>query len=783
MSALKQSLRRIPYWAYILVLATLYVITVYLWFRGQIWYDGTSIKYDSGYFILGDVQSDSPGYNAGIRTGDTLVTVNSIPTKKWTSGSYWQNLRAGDTIVRGILRNKTEIRFPVVTISNLSTAPGFFWSVYFIMALTSIGSLFLLYKKPKEISVRLLFLYIQFFIATINAQLFNIGPPWVIIATFVFVLFGSFQGPALIHFHLLFPRHALILEKYPKLPLFIYSVAGLISMGCIVSLILSWLNRQSFNTLFWLTSSVSLWWLTLTFLFALGIVIYQMTTIKDSLSRNQLRIIIIGAFFSCITPIFIALIRTQLVELHLKIPYLLSVAQGTGGIIMIICFLIAIFRYRIWNIEVFIRKALLYLSATAVIILTWLFLIWIINHFTTTQNSFLRFLVLGVSVILFLALRDRVQRMIDRIFHRETYDSATVVSDFEAKLAGIYRFGELKEKIILGMDDIFHFKSCLFSLKKQGLIYESAFAYGFSDPGIPVEFSITAETEKKLGKPDVFSPEEIDRKPPVFELTKGDLVVPMVSEGQPVGFFICGQKKSEHIYSRQDINVLTLLARRVIALIHTANLYQKDLDRQLMLEQERARISRDMHDDIGAGLTKIAMISEAPIAAPDQQSEIENRKSKIASSARELISKLNVIVWALNPKYDNLESLISYLRRYFGEYLENFNIRFKTDFPEQILEIPVTPDTRRNIFYAIQEAIHNAVKHSGCSEICLEVKINPQNMEIIISDNGKGFGQVKPGSGGNGLINMKRRAEELGGSFEIQSETGIGTKVLLIFRW
>ena len=316
----------------------------------------------------------------------------------------------------------------------------------------------------------------------------------------------------------------------------------------------------------------------------------------------------------------------------------------------------------------------------------------------------------------------------------------------------------------------------------------------------------------------------MNNKPPLLETIKGDLIVPLVSEGDPNGFFICGQKKSERIYSRQDINVLTLLARRVIALLHTASLYQKDLDRQLMLERERARISQDMHDDIGAGLTKIAMISEAPVKMQDAGCKMQDngnweqetgnllldRLQRIAASSREMISRLNVIVWALNPKNDNLESLVSYLRRYFGEYLENFNIRFKTDLPDQIPELPVSPDTRRNIFYAIQEAIHNAVKHSGCSEINLAIQPHPQTpspqephsqapsppgeggkgercslptrLMITIHDNGKGFDQVKPGSGGNGLLNMKKRAEEMGGCLEIQSESGKGTRVYLDIR-
>jgi signal transduction histidine kinase len=199
-----------------------------------------------------------------------------------------------------------------------------------------------------------------------------------------------------------------------------------------------------------------------------------------------------------------------------------------------------------------------------------------------------------------------------------------------------------------------------------------------------------------------------------------------------------------------------------------------------MLERERARISQDMHDDIGAGLTKIAMISEAPVKSNERVIESGERMARVASSAREMISRLNVIVWALNPKNDNLDGLIAYSRRYFGEYLDNMGISFTTDVPDAIPEISLSPDTRRNLFYAMQEAIHNAVKHGVCTEIILAVRILHQSIEISITDNGKGFDITRIAAGGNGLHNMKKRAEELGGSFEIQSSVGKGTVIRLI---
>jgi signal transduction histidine kinase len=691
-----------------------------------------------------------------------MLSINSRPFQTWLDG--YQGVKSGGTGTYQILRDNREIQIQVILGSFYSNVTGFFWSLFIVMLLLSITSLYLLVKKPHDKAVRVFFVYLQLFTVTMNAWSIPFPDLPALIAVNIFYFITCQLGAILIHFHLLFPKPIQLLRRFKGFPVLFYVI------GTIVYIL------NNFATSSVPIERLDLIWLTLTFLLAMATAIYRFLTIKDTLTRNQLRIIIIGSFFGFITPVFYTLFFSYVNQLD-NFLYLVMIPHGIGSMIMICCILIAIFRYRIWETEVFIRKALVYLGATLVIILTYLLLIWLVDRLMIRETSLTRFLILGVSVIVFLVLRDRIQHLIDRIFHRESYDSATVVSDFENKLAGIYRYDELKQKIVHGMDEIFHFKSFVFTLKKHDLTYEPAFGYGITDQKIGADYEITHELEEKLGKSKVFSPEELNTKPSLLEISNGELIIPLVSGNQPKGFFICGQKKSERVYSQQDIRVLSLLARRVIALLHTANLYQKDLDQQLMLEKERTRISRDMHDDIGAGLTKIAMLSEAPVKTTEQGKESRERMARVASSSRDLISRLNVIVWALNPKYDNLESLVTYLRRYFAGYLENFGMIFKTYFPEQIPELSITPDTRRNIFYAVQEAIHNAVKHAACSEINLELKIRQQRMEISISDNGKGFDKPKTGSGGNGLLNMKKRAEELGGTFEIQSSPGNGTMV------
>ena len=406
-------------------------------YRARMPEGGEIIKFENGYYLFDYVRPGSPVDEAGIKQGDTLISMNSMPIEEWEALNY--RPKPGDTIINGVLRNNHAVGFPVIVRSVLSTAFGLFWFMYIIMIIFSTGSLYLLYKKPSDKAVWLIFIYLQFFMVTLNAQhLPTYKEPLAVIAEFIFLILGCFGGSVLIHFHLLFPRPAKIIRKYRRLPILLYVIGALLAIGFSSSYIYNKLiEGPSFNSAFDVFNRVTLWWLTVSFLLALATAIYQFFSIKDTLSRNQLRIVITGAFFSCITPISITLFYNQINELVGKFPYMFALFQGIGGLIMICCILIAIFRYRLWNIEVFIRKALLYLGATLVIILSYLLLLYIVDLLTISETKITRFVILAVSVIIFLALRDWIQRLIDRVFHREPYDSATVVSDFEEKLAGI----------------------------------------------------------------------------------------------------------------------------------------------------------------------------------------------------------------------------------------------------------------------------------------------------------------------------------------------------------
>jgi signal transduction histidine kinase/ligand-binding sensor domain-containing protein len=211
------------------------------------------------------------------------------------------------------------------------------------------------------------------------------------------------------------------------------------------------------------------------------------------------------------------------------------------------------------------------------------------------------------------------------------------------------------------------------------------------------------------------------------------------------------------------------------------------LERQRDIERERARIAHDIHDDLGAHLTRITMLSESASAELDNPVQAAAGLKQIYDTARELTRAMDEIVWAVNPRHDTLESLVNYLEKFAQDLLATAGIRCRLDLPLQFPEWRLTSEVRHGLFLAFKEALHNVVKHSAASEV--HIRLTPQTalFELAIEDNGRGFTpealnrpSADPGrlASGNGLENMTRRLTEIHGRCDIQSAPGQGTRVL-----
>ena len=195
------------------------------------------------------------------------------------------------------------------------------------------------------------------------------------------------------------------------------------------------------------------------------------------------------------------------------------------------------------------------------------------------------------------------------------------------------------------------------------------------------------------------------------------------------------------------------------------------LERQQAIQKERTRIATDMHDDLGAGLSRIKFLSEIVKLKQQSKQDTEEHISRIGDYAKEMIGKMGEIVWALNEKNDSIGSLVAYTRLYAAEYLAQNGIAGNVQTPENFPDVFVTGEIRRNIFLTVKEALHNVVKHANADTVVMNVSLG-NNIMITISDNGIGIDRdnIRPFS--NGITNMQKRIHEIGGTLEIKNSNG-----------
>jgi two-component system, NarL family, sensor kinase len=191
-------------------------------------------------------------------------------------------------------------------------------------------------------------------------------------------------------------------------------------------------------------------------------------------------------------------------------------------------------------------------------------------------------------------------------------------------------------------------------------------------------------------------------------------------------------------------------------------------------EEERDRIGREMHDDIGSALTTILYLSD-DLKTKSKDSD-SNIAEKISSTASSIVDNMNEIIWSMNREYDTLDDLIAYTRQHVVEFLQNHSLKYDFDVPESIPAIPISGEQRRNIFLVIKECLHNIVKHSGATEVNISFCFK-EGLQACIHDNGKGFETTSGRRFGNGLKNMQQRMESIGGNLEIDNKSGTTVKL------
>ncbi len=233
----------------------------------------------------------------------------------------------------------------------------------------------------------------------------------------------------------------------------------------------------------------------------------------------------------------------------------------------------------------------------------------------------------------------------------------------------------------------------------------------------------------------------------------------------------------ETVLFRVGVAIVGILAliwsvRKIVLL--RVNVRIRKLEQEHALDRERTRIARDIHDQLGANLTQIAITSK--LLTLDPAEAVPGHSRDITALAMNTAESLDEIVWAVNPHYDTLAALIDYLGMFAVDFLSKAKIACEVDLPADLPAHPLSSNVRHHLFLAVKESLNNVVKHSGARTVHLRVRFENQVLCVEVSDDGCGFEPGSEAMGSNGIRNLGERLKELGGEFHLESTRGTGTR-------
>jgi len=195
---------------------------------------------------------------------------------------------------------------------------------------------------------------------------------------------------------------------------------------------------------------------------------------------------------------------------------------------------------------------------------------------------------------------------------------------------------------------------------------------------------------------------------------------------------------------------------------------------QNFLQIERARIARDIHDDLGAQLTQLVLLGEVAQREQPSDSTAQEQFRQLCARAREISHAMDEVVWAVNSRRDTVRDFVSYVCKYAQLFFSATTIRCRLDVAPEIPEAAFDLPIRRNLFLAVKEALNNAAKYSQAEELFVRIFFHEQQLTVMVEDNGVGFDPAQVAGERNGLANMPQRMAEAGGQFSLISQPGAG---------
>jgi signal transduction histidine kinase/ligand-binding sensor domain-containing protein len=209
----------------------------------------------------------------------------------------------------------------------------------------------------------------------------------------------------------------------------------------------------------------------------------------------------------------------------------------------------------------------------------------------------------------------------------------------------------------------------------------------------------------------------------------------------------------------------------------------QELEQRAVLDRERTRIAKDIHDDVGASLTQVTLLSGLTQRDRHEPDKVRAHAGQISAAARNVTDSLDEIVWAVNPRNDTLPHLVSYVAKFARDFLHTAGLGCTLHLPENPPPRVLSAEVRHHLFLVVKEALNNAVRHARCREVWLAIVVSDEALHISVKDNGRGFDHSPQDDGADGLRNMRQRMADIGGECRIESRSGAGTEVKLALPW
>jgi signal transduction histidine kinase len=473
----------------------------------------------------------------------------------------------------------------------------------------------------------------------------------------------------------------------------------------------------------------------------LGALVYRYVRRTDPAGRQQTKWVVLGVTAGLGGMVVLALLGTVSPALGPSSPFgVLGVRSAQVFLLLLIPLSIglAILRYRLWDVDLVINRALVYGALTACVVGIYILVVGYLGAMFRVGGSLtISLLATGLVAVLFAPLRDRLQGGVNRLMYGERDEPYAVLSRLGQRLEGTLAPGAVLPAIVETVAGALRLPYAAISLRREGG-FETATEYGTPS-----------------GEP---------------------LVLPLAYRNEPVGKLVLAPRSPGERFTTQDRRLLDDLARQ-IGVAAYAVLLNADLQRSrerlvTAREEERRRLRRDFHDGIGPQLAALTLELETARNKLSHDPTAGALLEGLAGRTAEITADVRRSVQGLRPPALDELGLVGALREVAAQYGQN-GLSLRVEAHEDLPPLPAAAEVAA--YRIAREAITNVVRHSGAGECAVRIALEDGALSLIITDDGRGIGAGR--KTGVGLHSMRERAEELGGTCAVEPVPTGGTRV------